>query len=261
MQICLGLPYECADPRMTTLQQRFAILAKRRPDVVQADLARVAGVKPPSVNDWFSGKTKSLKGNTAAKVAKHYGVSVQWLTTGEGPMEEAGETLLAAPTRSVVASRPALYAVAPAADGDFTIPEYDTGGKMGNGGLVLKDQPGMIRSWRVSSDWVAKNIHNVTSVRNLAIVTGFGDSMRPLYNPGDPLLIDTGVTTVDFDGIYFFRVDGEGFVKRLQRIPGQGLTVISENPSYRDWTLTPAQLGDQFEVFGRVVKVWRGTDF
>lgn len=139
-----------------------------------------------------------------------------------------------------------------------TIPEYGTGGRMGEGGVMLRDQPGEIRGWEVTSEWLRKNVPNCTSPGNLAIVTGFGDSMRPLYNPGDPLLVDTGVKSVAFDAIYFFRVGDEGFIKRLQRIPGNGLVAISENSSYRDWTITPEM---DFEVFGRVIKIWRGDDF
>lgn len=143
-----------------------------------------------------------------------------------------------------------------ASDG-YVIKQYDTGGKMGHG-LVLKDQPGVITSWTVNEEWMSKNVHRITSTQNLAIVTGFGDSMQPLYNPGDPLLVDRGITTVDFDGVYFFRVGEEGFIKRLQRIPGQGILVISDNTKYRDWTIAA---NSDFEVFGKVVKAWRGEDF
>lgn len=138
------------------------------------------------------------------------------------------------------------------------IREYATGGRMGHAGLVLRDQPGEIRGWEVTTEWLRRNVPNCTSHKNLAIVTGFGDSMRPLFNPGDPLLIDTGVVSVEFDAIYFFRVGDEGFIKRLQRIPGNGLVAISENTSYRDWTITPDM---DFQVFGRVVKIWKGDDF
>lgn len=142
-------------------------------------------------------------------------------------------------------------------DNDVVIPQFATGGAMG-GGLVLRDQPGVIHSWHVSEDWIKRNVKHYSSVRNLCIVTGFGDSMRPLFNPGDPLLVDRGVTTVEYDAIYFFRVDGEGFIKRLQRIPGEGLVAISENKAYRDWTITESM---SFEVFGRVLKIWRGEDY
>lgn len=86
--------------------------------------------------------------------------------------------------------------------------------------------------------------------------------MKPLFNPGDPLLIDTGRTRADVDGIYFFRVGEEGFIKRLQRIPtasnGMILRAKSENSKYDSFDIVK---GMDFEVFGWVVKAWRGEDF
>lgn len=140
---------------------------------------------------------------------------------------------------------------------DTLIPQYKTGGGMGHG-VVLHDQPGLITSWRVTPEWIQKNVHNVSAPTNLAIVTGFGDSMKPMFNPGDPLLVDTGVKKVDYDGVYFFRIGDEGFVKRLQRVPGRGIVAISENKAYQDWTIDQTM---DFEVFARVVKVWRGDDY
>lgn len=140
---------------------------------------------------------------------------------------------------------------------DVPIPQFDTGGKMGDG-LELRDQPGLIKSWRVDQAWLAQNVRGATSASNLCIVTGFGDSMRPMFNPGDPLLVDRGVITADYDAVYFFRVDGEGFIKRLQKIPGKGLVALSENPAYQAWVVEPTM---DFEVFGRVLKVWRSEDF
>lgn len=139
----------------------------------------------------------------------------------------------------------------------ITILRYDTGGSMGNGTL-LRDQPGIIRRLEVSSEWLEKNVRNYTSTSNLFVVTGFGDSMRPLYNSGDPLIVDAGVRIVQFDSVYFFRVADEGFIKRLQRVPGRGLVAISENSAYRDWVIDQSM---DFELFGRVLKAWRSEDF
>lgn len=140
---------------------------------------------------------------------------------------------------------------------ELVIPEFDTGGSMGSG-LLLRDQPGVIRGWSVNQEWVQKNVKSHTGAQNLCIVTGFGDSMKGMFNPGDPLLVDRGVTVVEYDAVYFFRVEGEGFIKRLQRIPGEGLRVLSENKKYESWTIKP---GMDFEVFGRVLKAWQGEDF
>jgi hypothetical protein len=137
------------------------------------------------------------------------------------------------------------------------IPQYQgVGGAMG-GGVILRDQPGEIQAWNVTPEWVNKNIKNHTGIGNLCVVTGFGNSMQPLYNPGDPLIVDRGIKTVEADATYFFRVGNEGFIKILQRIPGEGIRVISKNKDYETWTIKPDM---EFEIFGQVLKAWCGTD-
>jgi len=69
---------------MSTLQQRFALLAKAKPEITQADLARATGVSAPSVHAWFSGDTKSMKAVTASKAAQLYGCNTRWLSDGDG---------------------------------------------------------------------------------------------------------------------------------------------------------------------------------
>ena len=143
---------------------------------------------------------------------------------------------------------------------DIVIREYETGGSMG-WGLLLAEQPGVIKEWRVSERWAQENVHRVTSYKNLKIVTGFGPSMQPLFNPGDPLLVDCGITRADVDGVYFFRVGDEGFVKQLQRIPTIGGLILrakSYNTLYDSFDIIE---GMDFEVFARVVKIWKGEEF
>jgi phage repressor protein C with HTH and peptisase S24 domain len=144
-----------------------------------------------------------------------------------------------------------------AGSGEITIPQFDTGGSMGTG-VLLRDQPGEINGWRVTPDWLRKNVRSHSGAGNLAIVTGFGDSMRGMFNPGDPLLVDRGTKAFDGDAVYFFRVGEEGFIKRLQKIPGEGIIASSENKAYRDWTIKPDM---DFEVLARVIKVWQSVDF
>lgn len=141
---------------------------------------------------------------------------------------------------------------------DLTISQYiDVRGAMGNG-LVLRGESGQITGWKVTPEWISKNVPANTGSKNLAIVTGFGDSMRGMFNSGDPLLVDTGIKSLDYDGVYFFRIGDEGFIKTLQRIPGDGIRVISENKKYETWTINSNM---DFEVFGRVLKVWKSEEF
>ena len=163
------------------------------------------------------------------------------------------------PLSEQIIEAPAVTSQSPAvsAPNVITLPMYDTGGAMGHG-IDLKDQPGIIAQITVSPDWLQKNVKGFSAVGNLCVVTGFGDSMKGMYNPGDPLIVDIGVKTVDYDAVYFFRIGNEGFIKRLQRIPGRGLVAMSENKAYQDWTIEPSM---DFEVFGRVVKAWESKDY
>lgn len=150
-------------------------------------------------------------------------------------------------------------------DPDLVITQYeDTGGAMGHGFNLTDSPPGHIRSWRVTHEWLRLNVPSHTGIKNLAIVTGFGPSMKPMFNPGDPLLVDTGVKVIDHEGVYFFRVGEEGFIKLIQRVPefdgpGIRLRVISKNPDFPPYDISPKN--PQFEVLGKVLTVWRSEQY
>ena len=192
------------------------------------------GLEEEYIYQLYKGVKKSIGRDAARAISRAYlkGRSINWLD--EMPIDDKLQNCQ-----------------------DVTIRQLDTGGSMGIG-LKLIDQPGTIKSWHVDRQWIRMNVKHHTSDSNLCIVTGFGDSMLGMYNPGDPLLVDKGVTSCDFDGVYFFRVGDEGFIKRLQRIPGEGVLVISENPRYRDWTIKPDM---DFEVLAKVLKVWESKQF
>lgn len=63
----------------------------------QTELAKACDVKTPSVNDWLSGKTKSMKAAPAQRAAAFLGVNMLWLTEGRGP-KASGESVTYATT-------------------------------------------------------------------------------------------------------------------------------------------------------------------
>lgn len=149
----------------------------------------------------------------------------------------------------------------PGAPADLVITEYSSGGAMGHGYALEENPPGHIKAWRVTPEWLRMNVPMYSSLANLCIVTGFGPSMKPRYNPGDPLLCDRGFNKVDSDGVYFFRVDGHGFIKQLQRIPTENGLILrakSFNPDYDPFDITSKM---DFEVFGKILTVWRSEQF
>lgn len=214
------------------------------------DLSKRSGVKIGTLGQMEA--RDSSRSDHAVQIAQAFGMSVEDLLTNDMSLTVHIASTPAESTTKVISTSHVVT------NATTRILQYDTGGTMGTHGLVLRDQPGVIRGWDVSDEWINKNVPNCTAINNLAIVTGFGDSMKPIYNPGDPLLVDRGVKQVDFDGVYFFRIGEEGFIKRLQRIPGRGIVAISENKAYQDWTITADM---DFEVLGRILKAWTGENY
>jgi transcriptional regulator with XRE-family HTH domain len=76
--------------------------ALRKARVIQGQVADACGVSGPAVNQWLSGKTRSVDPRHLAAVAACTSMSVAWLTTGRGsrarserdPMSPAESKLL-----------------------------------------------------------------------------------------------------------------------------------------------------------------------
>lgn len=94
-----------------------------------------------------------------------------------------------------------------------------------------------------------------TSLSNLRLISAYGDSMAGTFEDGDVLLVDTGVRAIDRDGVYVYSRDGELQVKRLQREDDGSLTVISDNPRYRDRRIAREDK-TVYQVHGRALLAW-----
>lgn len=81
----LGLP-NYLDQIMKTLAERLRYAMEVLPPkkIKGVDLARAVGVKPPSVSDWLSGKSKTMEGENLIKASRFLGVSASWLASGTG---------------------------------------------------------------------------------------------------------------------------------------------------------------------------------
>lgn len=236
-----------------------------RPHRTQAIFGEHYGLgNQANVGHYLNGRSP-LNPKAATAFAAELGCNV-----GEFSPRVADELSRLTGTIETSTTRPAAAPYAPATDeqgqsGDIVIVQFEAGGGMDTTGhLLLEDQPGVIKKWHVNEEWFRRNITSYTSVANLCIVTGFGPSMRPMFNPGDPLLVDRGVRSINHEGVYFFRIGDEGFIKLVQRIPefdGSGfvLRIISKNPDYPPYDISPKN--PHLEILGKVLTVWRSEQF
>lgn len=78
-----------------------------------------------------------------------------------------------------------------------------------------------------------------------------GDSMEPTIQDGAPVVIDTSAKRIQSGRVYALAVDGETWLKRLDRLPGGMVRVRSDNPStlYAPWEVSE----DALQIIGRAV--------
>lgn len=98
-----------------------------------------------------------------------------------------------------------------------------------------------------------QSVLKVSHPQNLKVFVANGDSMTPVIENGDMLLIDTGRTDFSNGGIFLLTINNDWFIKRLRkRITGE-LDIISDNTSYPVETFKPDM---DIEIFikGRVIK-------
>jgi phage repressor protein C with HTH and peptisase S24 domain len=134
------------------------------------------------------------------------------------------------------------------------IPQLAVAGAMGDGSFP-PDHIDVVQhvTARISE---LRKLCSFTDPKNLQVITGYGRSMMPTFCDGDPLLIDTGVNTVDIDAVYAFTFDRKFYIKGMQRMPRNGLRVISHNKAENDpWDIKDEEM-DLLVVHGRIVLAW-----
>jgi phage repressor protein C with HTH and peptisase S24 domain len=137
----------------------------------------------------------------------------------------------------------------------ITIPHLDVAGSMGAGKAPPEHYIEVIRDITVHLDWLRTQGLSYSKLENLAIIDGDGDSMEGTFRNGDSLLVDRGISEIRTDAIYVFTLDGDLFIKRLQRLTGGSLRMISDNPVYPAIVIEGAAL-TKVHIQARVLLVW-----
>lgn len=196
--------------------------------------SKECGISDSLVRKYLTG---SLPGtDNLVAMARSAGVNIAWLAAGEGHM------------RKEFSSAPA----APQADDDkyAYVPLYDARCSAGNG------------AWNEGAKiWTHLAFTRYSLQRkglnpaNLSAIQVNGDSMEPLLDDGDTVLIDHTRCSLEGEGIYVIHLDDHLYAKRLQRQFDGALHIISENKAYRDMVVPKEQL-NELQIIGRVV--WAG---
>lgn len=158
-------------------------------------------------------------------------VDLNWLLTGE---ESSGQQTGSLPNKDLV------YA-----------PLFDVEASAGGGAPVLNEN--ITENFAFNKQWLSSELR--VSSDNIAFVTVSGDSMEPTLDDGDLILVDMSQQQVRHEGIFLLQTADGLFTKRIKQARNGALQVISDNPQYPSWLISPAQ-DEQNRVIGKVV--WCG---
>lgn len=107
--------------------------------------------------------------------------------------------------------------------------QLDGEADMGDG-RINDDYPEIIKSMDFTPTYIRSVVGFVPPPGRLVLVTGRGDSMIPVIQPGESLIVDTGITSYDGDGIYLINTGNGQQIKALQD-RGDAVFVVSANTS------------------------------
>lgn len=223
---------------MTTLAERLTSIMSEK-GLSQAELARMTGLKQPSVFKIVSGQTLNPK--NIVEIATALGVDVNWLKTGEGEPIAQG---------SIISS---LVSTDSDEHHRFRVDYLDVQAAAGHSGIENADYPEVIQSIYFSKEGLLEIVGKSTN-DGISLINVPTDSMVPTINKGDIVFVDTKVNYYTGEGVYFFLLNGGAYIKRLMKLPTGVYRAISDNSVYPDFDISD-ELFDTAIIIGKFIKV------
>ncbi|WP_151721033.1 S24 family peptidase [Acinetobacter ursingii] len=235
---------------MKTLAERLRYAMEVLPPkkIKGVDLARAVGVKPPSVSDWLSGKSKTMEGENLLRAANHLGVNPVWLATGSGNPEIGGIEII---QKTQVEEWDDNTPLDPDEVEIVFFKDLKLACGCGSFNEALESES---RRLRVSR----KTLERLGIYRDRTFAsTTEDDSMKPTINDGDTVYVDQNRNKIKDGKIFALEHGGLFRCKRLYNVPGGGVRIVSDNKDeYPEEILTPDQMIDQgFRVIGWIWKI------
>lgn len=185
-------------------------------NITSAELSRKIGVAPSVVNSWKI-RDSIPRADIACKTAEALGTTVEYLITGNS------------------------YSEIKTSKDTFLVPILNQELSAGHGEILPEED--VIEGLLSLPIWLRRKYGN-----NLGALHVHGDSMQPTLNDGDMVVCDS-LGWDKSDGIFAIRLNGNGYVKRLQVVSGKVL-IKSDNPNYE--TITEPLDSNSINVIGKV---------
>ena len=167
--------------------------------ITEAELSRRIGFTQAGINGWKA-RGALPRADIAIKTANVLNTSVEYLINGT------------VDTNNIKTSK------------NFLVPILNQELSAGNGELLPDND--VIQGLLALPAWLRKQYGN-----SIAALYVHGDSMQPTLNDGDMVVCDS-LGWDNSDGVYAIRMNGNGYVKRIQ-VANNKILIISDNSRYK----------------------------
>nr|DAD65902.1 MAG TPA: repressor protein CI [Siphoviridae sp. ctDEW4] len=202
----------------------------------QQSLADQVGVSQQAIGQILKGDISNPK--KILEISTALGVNPHWLKTGKGPMEPTSQ----------------ISSMSMQKDDDHTlrVDLLDAELAAHSSGIINLEYPDVISSIFFTHEGV-KQILGRTTTDGVYMFKVPTDSMAPTITQNDIVFIDTNVKEYIGEGVYSFNLNGETYIKRLQRLPTGVIMALSDNPLYHPFEITE-DLFDTAKIIGKFIK-------
>lgn len=188
----------------------------------QLQLANALGVTQGAISHYLNGRNK-MSFTTLALLCRELEIDPSAIRT-----DLPEQQLLSSPSEA--ANGRVSIAATETRGAYVRVSQLDATAAMGEG-TINADYPEIIGSIDIAASYLRNLFGYVPPAGRLRIITGRGESMAPKIMPGDTLIVDTGITAYQGDGIYLVN-SGHGQQIKLLQDRGDALYVCSVNPDY-----------------------------
>jgi SOS-response transcriptional repressor LexA len=222
-------------------------LAIKRSGKKNKDIAEACGVSPGAVSQWVSGLTKNIRPEALAKLAYATSTRMEWIATGEGPMELSIYDLSRTLPLLVSEDKKAWENVESTNPGIRHVP------------VIGYVQAGL---WTEATDPypMGSGSETISSTENLG-PTAFalrikGDSNYPEYKEGEIVIIDPSVTPMPGDMVVAKNGEDEATFKkyRPRGTDDSGRDVFELVPLNSDYPTLRSDKDGPMRIIGTMVE-------
>lgn len=216
---------------MSDLASRLSALLAQKNISMNAFAKRI-GVSQRAISKIINGETRDPK--NILEIATALGVDPNWLKTG------VADANIESPSFHL--ENHSLFKI------DLYDYELSAGG-----GIVNLEYPDIVASILFTQDGLERVVGRKNS-KGVCMFKVPTDSMMPTISPKDLVFIDTNINSYVGEGIYAFRLNGEDYIKRLQRLPTGVFRALSDNKLYEPFDITE-EFFDSAEIIGKFIRV------